>query len=216
MRCRCGSSASAAVSTTRASAFNVADSGPQDRGAASARHPPAHRSPTGRNLFGSTVGPLSASSTGEVGRVRLSVVPCRRAMFARIWNTQVRRLDRPWNRSMPLITASQVSCTASSAEAWEATYCRATLIIAGDQPRTILVNAAPSPARSRSTRFSSPASTGPDCTSIPTPGYLEPRSVTTTPAQMVRSSTAPGIGPLPSLGARSARKSTQGNSAFSP
>ena len=47
-------------------------------------------------------------------------------------------------------------------------------------------------------------------------GYLEPRSVTTTPAQMVRSSTAPGIGPLPSLGARSARKSTQGNSAFSP
>jgi len=80
--------------------------------------------------------------------VRRSLVPCRRAMFVSTWNTQVRRLDRPWNRSMPLITASQVSCTVSSAEAWEDTYCRATWIIAGDQPRTIPANAAASPARS--------------------------------------------------------------------
>ena len=62
--------------------------------------------PSNRSASGST--PLS---------LRLSRVAVVRALFIRIRNSQVRRDDRPSNRSTPRTTANQVSCTTSSATA---------------------------------------------------------------------------------------------------
>ena len=65
--------------------------------------------------------PLNSSEGIPAGRIRLSRTPCRLAWLTQIRNTQVRSVDRPSNDSIPRTTASQLSCTTSSAVAVEAT-----------------------------------------------------------------------------------------------
>ena len=67
----------------------------------------------------------------EKGTVRLSLTARLRARLPSIRNTQVFSDDRPSKRSSPLMTASHVSWTTSSATDGERTYSEATRIIAG-------------------------------------------------------------------------------------
>ena len=60
-------------------------------------------------------GSSSPSSSDENGSERASRTARSRAMLATIRNTQVRSVERPSKRSMPLRTAIQASCTTSSA-----------------------------------------------------------------------------------------------------
>ena len=70
-------------------------------------------------------------------------------MLSRIWKIQVRSAERPSNRSMPLITPSQVSCTTSSATARLGTCASASRISAGLSSSTSVANAASSPRAQR-------------------------------------------------------------------
>ena len=85
-----------------------------------AARPASSTRPTPRRPDGTALDPLCRrpSAVGiPAGWIRLSRTPCRLAWLTQIRSTQVRSDDRPSNVSMPRTTASQVSCTTSSAVA---------------------------------------------------------------------------------------------------
>jgi hypothetical protein len=77
------------------------------------------------------------------------------AVLTRMRNTQVFSDDRPWKRSIPSITASQVSDTTSSAIARVGTRLAAIRSIDGPHASSSAANAASSPRRSAATTAAS-------------------------------------------------------------
>ena len=81
------------------------------------------RRPEAAPLDGESPGPAASNEDSET--VRRSRAPRVRAWLARIRKIQVRRLERPSKRSIPLMTAIHVSWTSSSATASLGTWTRA-------------------------------------------------------------------------------------------
>ena len=91
----------------------------------------------------------------ENGSTRRSRRPRVRAMLSRMLAIQVRSDDRPSKRSIPFRTASQVSCTTSSAIARLGTCIRASRIRNGPCSSTSVLNASSSPRRRPASSVSS-------------------------------------------------------------
>ena len=144
-----GSAAIASSTTAIVSAASRRSSGPHALGGAA--QCPGKRVSSPRNRSGSTAGSDSSPTTAENGIDRPSRWPRVFAMFVRMRKIQVLRLERPSKAPIPLRTASQVSCTTSSATARLATYMRATRSIDGPYSLTSRLNVSSSPSRSAPT-----------------------------------------------------------------
>src|ERR1700761_6840050 len=100
----------------------------------------------------STAGPAS-----PIGRLRASPMPVLLARLTRIWSSQVLKEERPANPSSPRSTATQVSCTTSSATAVLGTKAVASRSIVAWWRAARAVKADSAPPRSFSTSSASAA-----------------------------------------------------------